>query len=968
MDKFNTVLFIGFKGVFSVGIMGIIRKIKDSPIYLSQKLEGDYKFWGEIFKVGFTGAVLTTIFQQCTSAQQDKANQVKYEQELVNKYTEDVKDLLLKEYRSSGKDIDPEITHEEIANFVASKTSSLLRTITDAEQRQRLINFLKYSSIATIPEYRYPLYFPDNICSRVSRVKSKYYADFLCTLNLTSDQKRDDIKGIIVNNNKTSDSGCLKHTNREYRTDLTKIVMSDMILEKIDFRTAILENALFDRAQLDHAGFGDALLDESNFYNTDLQYVNMNCAQLKGAKFSNSYMKGATLSKADLSKAKLVGSNLRNANLSEANLSSAYLGVNDNSYTKKIPTRNITDLRGADLSLANLAGAELVKVDLRRAILTGVEDYKPIYIVNYDKIIKHFLDNLSVKKYDKIIEYFLDNLSVKKIECQDSIADIFTKLPDDFKTYCSLKVISPEAILENANLSGFDLSGEDLQDANLRGADLRKTDLRGTDLTGIKFNSDTNFEDAIYDKTTNLPNNLKDLLKELKKLKDSPKEELKNLLEELKELKDSPKEELKDLPKDEPEYLPEEELKNLLENLKDLSKKELKNLLEKLKDTSKEKLKDLPKEEKENLQSLLELQKMLVFNDLVKITDYDKVPKETPLNETDLSFIDLQYVNLSSSNLTGVNLLIANLSYARLFHATLTKAYLEKANLTRANLEEADLTNAILKGANLIEANLRHATLTNADLQETLLIRTDLRGAKLSQAILERLPKLDDAIYDDETELPFSDKKAKDYGMWKIAPGSDLKGAILRGVDLRDANLCDAVIDDKTRLDGALFNENTRLPKKISPNSKCKESGRLSPEDIRKAQDEYNMVFIPSDNWKKCDKSILKLRRANLPGVEFKDADLSGADLSGANLIGTYWKVGVNLKEAKFTGADLRNATFGKVDLSEVELTGADLRGANLSDAKHLSVSKLNNIRYDRCTQFPPGIKPPSDLDLVCKS
>ena len=91
---------------------------------------------------GFALLLATDHFQQKTSEQQDKANQLKYEQELVNKYIEEVKGLLLKEYRSSGKDIDPEITHADIANFVASKTSSLLKTITDAEQRQRLINFL----------------------------------------------------------------------------------------------------------------------------------------------------------------------------------------------------------------------------------------------------------------------------------------------------------------------------------------------------------------------------------------------------------------------------------------------------------------------------------------------------------------------------------------------------------------------------------------------------------------------------------------------------------------------------------------------------------------------------------------------------------------------------------------------------------------------------------------------------------
>ena len=1018
---------------------------------ISHWFEDDYKFWGELVKFLITGVVLGTGLNVYIDWRNQQADQLTYEQGLVNTYMEDVKGLLLKEYRSPSKSLDPEITHAEIANFVASKTSSLLKTITDAEQRQRLINFLKYSSIATIPEYRYSLYFPDNICSRVSKVKSKYYVDFLCTLNLTSDQeqekkeKKDEISSNIEK------LGCLERNEKKTRINLANISMSDMILENVDFKATILEDAIFDGAQLDHAKFTDALLDKSSFNNTDLQYANMNCAQLKGAKFSNSFLKKAILSNADLSEAKLVGSNLRNADLSNANLLSAYLGVNKQLYKNKTPTRNITDLRGAILSGANLAGAQLIKVDLRGATLEGIKYRNFLLLLNPIKCensiidIESYLDLLKFKLKD-----FIQACPLRVITSEKEVK----KAKDDKKTDIDLSDLSNLSNLSNSNLSGFDLSGEDLQHANLTGADLRKTDLRGTDLTGIEFDFGTKFKDAIYDETTALPEGIEDLLKELKYL---PKDLLEKL-EKLKELKYLPKEELK-------EDLPKEELKNLLEYLKHLPKEKLKE--------------DLSKELKEKLPSLLKLPKMLVFNSLVKITDYDEVSKETPPNKIDLSFINLQYVNLSNSNLTGVTLLISNLSYARLFQATLTKANLEKANLTRANLEKADLTDAILKGANLIEANLRHATLTNADLQEALLIRTDLRGAKLSQAILERLPKLDDAIYNDETELPFSDKKAKDYGMWKIAPGSDLKGAILRGVDLRDANLCNALIDDKTRLDGVLFNENTRLPKKISLNCnlspkdikkaqneynkdikkaqdeynmvflpknrkngadlrdhnlcdtsikeqalkdklnnalfnektqlpkrifkvKCRDKNyKMTNDIIKKAEEEFNMVFCPSKDWNANNKDILtfqraNLQRANLLGVEFKDANLTCADLSGANLRGTYWKQGVNLKGAKFKGTDLRdatfeevdlsgtywkedvnlkgakfrgtdlrNATFEKVDLSRVDFTNADLRGANLRQANNLSSKQLKNICYDKRTQFPREIKP--ILKPVCK-
>ncbi|ENM9003534.1 pentapeptide repeat-containing protein [Salmonella enterica] len=76
--------------------------------------------------------------------------------------------------------------------------------------------------------------------------------------------------------------------------------------------------------------------------------------------------------------------------------------------------------------------------------------------------------------------------------------------------------------------------------------------------------------------------------------------------------------------------------------------------------------------------------------------------------------------------------------------------------------------------------------------------------------------------------------------------------------------------------------------------------------------------------------------RANLCGVDLRDADLRGADLCGANLCGVDLRdadlCGVDLRDADLRGADLCGANLCGVDLRGADLCGADLRGANLPD------------------------------------
>ena len=76
---------------------------------------------------------------------------------------------------------------------------------------------------------------------------------------------------------------------------------------------------------------------------------------------------------------------------------------------------------------------------------------------------------------------------------------------------------------------------------------------------------------------------------------------------------------------------------------------------------------------------------------------------------------------------------------------------------------------------------------------------------------------------------------------------------------------------------------------------------------------------------------------ADLSGADLSGADLSGADLRGAYLSGAYlsgaYLSGAYLRGAYLSGAYLRGADLRGAYLSGADLSGADLRGAYLSGA-----------------------------------
>ena len=82
-------------------------------------------------------------------------------------------------------------------------------------------------------------------------------------------------------------------------------------------------------------------------------------------------------------------------------------------------------------------------------------------------------------------------------------------------------------------------------------------------------------------------------------------------------------------------------------------------------------------------------------------------------------------------------------------------------------------------------------------------------------------------------------------------------------------------------------------------------------------------------------------------GLAVKWAYKSGANLSGANLSGAYlsgaYLSGANLSGANLSGANLSGAYLSGADLSGADLSGANLSGADLSGA-YLSGAKIKSI------------------------
>ena len=196
-------------------------------------------------------------------------------------------------------------------------------------------------------------------------------------------------------------------------------------------------------------------------------------------------------------------------------------------------------------------------------------------------------------------------------------------------------------------------------------------------------------------------------------------------------------------------------------------------------------------------------------------------------------------------------------------------ALVKGANLNGLNLRYVQAYGAFLVKAHLWKTDLRNAYLSEADLREANLRMADLRFAVLDRASLTRA----------------------------ALPEADLRNAILDRADLRDANLSFTLLSEATFLDAMLDGAN------------------LYKSDLHSAL----------------------LQRASLKKVDLREANLENANLTLAHLEGAYL-VSTNLGNARLKNADLSqailtDAVLRKTDLSSAHLNGAVLQGADLAGA-----------------------------------
>ncbi len=167
----------------------------------------------------------------------------------------------------------------------------------------------------------------------------------------------------------------------------------------------------------------------------DIDFVKNNKNNLRGANLSQADLTGANLEGANLAGANLEGANCKGANLSGANLTGADCKG--------------ANLRGANLERAVLAGANLFQANLRGAILTGADLSKA-------------------------------NLREAILRCANLREAILTGA--DLS-----KANLREAFLRGAKLQGANLAKANLQEANLTKAYLWQADLTGANLIGANL-------------------------------------------------------------------------------------------------------------------------------------------------------------------------------------------------------------------------------------------------------------------------------------------------------------------------------------------------------------------------------------------------------------------------------------------------------------------------------------------------
>ena len=345
------------------------------------------------------------------------------------------------------------------------------------------------------------------------------------------------------------------------------------------------------------------------------------------------------------------------------------------------------------------------------------------------------------------------------------------------------------------------------------------------------------------------------------------------------------------------------------------------------------------------------------------------------LNKLNLKGANLSPIQLPWSQLKEVILIEANLENANLQGANLSNSMLSKVQLSGANLQDSDLSNSSLieaqmkgtklRNANLLKAHLMEADLTGADLRGANLIDANLNGANLTRVIFDRqtqpFEKIKDYLPDQgayfidfkektkanletadlrqvdlsETNLEEANLRGANLGQADLK-GSNLFAAILERANLRSTNFQQALLNDETQFQQAIYDEKMEKTFPRKWREKLRKTAYKIQENAQLNQANLVKAYLRDANLQRAN-----LREANLSFADLRNADLTGADLTGANLTSVLYDVGTRFPE-QFrpmfqksaynldVGSQLIGANLGELNLENVNLVQANLQGANL--------------------------------------
>ena len=197
----------------------------------------------------------------------------------------------------------------------------------------------------------------------------------------------------------------------------------------------------------------------------------------------------------------------------------------------------------------------------------------------------------------------------------------------------------------------------------------------------------------------------------------------------------------------------------------------------------------------------------------------------------------------------------------------------------------------------------------------------------------------------------------------------DLRGADLRGAQLGQANLFEAVLNyadlgqanlSEARLRGAeLIDANLRAASFFKADLR---EAELLGADLFGAN--LNEADLSGAGLSNADLRIAHLSEADLSVADFIDANLFEADLGLANLsnakliranLGRAILIRANLTRADLREADLREANLSGANLSEANLSETQLSEADLSNS-HLVGANINNARISKSNVYGVNI------------